>query len=507
MSGPGAQAPGKKHPLGARLALSYLVVILFGMGIIAPLDWLAVERLYQNSQGANLLAQAQLIAAALSTEASPSGDPVPYSQLSNLQPGIHTRVIDSQGAVVIGLSNQVQPASPEGLSLPQLALNRAGLVTAEELLSRPEIEQARAGRPATAIRRVEVAGGRAVLYAAAPVPDGNGSVVQIVYLAEPLPDIQWTALPPSVRWQLAGVILAALLLAGGAGLFFARRISRPLEKLAFAARAVANGDLDQTVPEDPGISELSTLGRAFNSMTSSLRQSDRAKNAFLADVTHELRTPLTVIKGTIETLQDGALDDLEAREPFLDSMGRETDRLIRLVNDLLVLARVDAGALNLQLQPVDLWELARWRCDNIKHCASQRQVRVETVISPQPGEQAGCLVIADADRLAQVLDNLLDNAIRYSPAGSVTKVTVGKENDRVICQVTDSGPGIPAEHLPLIFERFYRVDPARGRSQGGSGLGLAIVRGFVQAHGGEVSASSVEGQGATLAFWLPAASI
>lgn len=506
----GERAASKSLPLGTRLTLSYLAIILVGIGVASPLAWLTIERLYLENQRANLLAQAKLIAGALSADTLRSTDPTPYpySQLSNVQPGIHTRVIDPQGAVVISLAGPEQPASPDGLSLPQLAQNSAGTVTPKELMSRPEIDQARRGQPATALRRVDVAGGQPVLYAAAPVFSSDGNVVQIVYLATPLPDTQWAALPIIVRWQFIGVILGAILIASMAGLLLARRISRPLGKLADAALAVAGGDLGQTVPEDPAITELSLLGRAFNSMTNSLRKAEQVKDAFIVDVTHELRTPLTVIKGTIETLQDGALDDLAAREPFLNSMSQETERLIRLVNDLLVLTRADSDALNLQLRPVDLTELARSRCEHMQPYASQRQVQLIPTPSSQMVEQNSnqnsCLVLADADRLAQVIDNLLDNAIRYSPAGGEIKIVVEKDIDQVKCQVVDTGPGIPAKHLPNIFERFYRVEPARERNRGGSGLGLSIVRGLVMAHGGLVSASSVEGQGTTVTFRLPA---
>jgi signal transduction histidine kinase len=314
--------------------------------------------------------------------------------------------------------------------------------------------------------------------------------------------------------QLAAVLLAALLIASAAGLILSRRISRPLARLADAARLVAAGDLSQAVPEDPSITELTVLGRAFNTMTEALRQSDRTKTAFISDVSHELRTPLTVLKGTLETLEDGALDDHTARGSLLASMSRETERLIRLVNDLLVLTRADAGALNLQLRPVDLEELARARCAHFARAASQRQVRLVVLtglqsdnpdLSPLAGS-TGFTVLADADRLAQVLDNLLDNAIRYSPLNSEVKVTIYRAKDQIACQVTDSGPGIPADHLPFIFERFYRADPSRGRGQGGAGLGLAIVHSLVQAQAGHVSAVSTAGQGASVTFWLPAAS-
>ena len=491
--------------MGPRLALSYLAVILIGMAIVIPLAWLAVERLYLNAQRDNLLAQAELVAAALRTETPPQASPVPYTQTSNVLPGIHTRVIDPMGAVVIDLTASEGLLEPSGLDLPQLAQNASGLVTPEDLVNRPEIAQARLGQPATAIRRVDVAGGRRVLYAAAPVLSADKNVLQIVYLAMPLPDTQWSAIPVGVRWQLGIVILAAILLASTAGVLLSRRIARPLEKLAGAAHAVAAGDLGQTVPDESGIPELAMLGRAFNNMTTSLRQADQAKTAFISDVSHELRTPLTVIKGTIETLQDGAMDDLSGREPLLASMSRETERLIVLVNDLLVLTRADAGALNLQLRLVDLGELARSRCKALERVASQRQVCVRIVIDSSPVGQDTYKVLADADRLAQVLDNLLDNAIRYSPPGGEVRVTLAREGDQVACRVADTGSGIPARHLPFIFDRFYRADPARGRADGGSGLGLAIVRSLVLAHGGRTAASSIESQGTTVTFWLPAA--
>jgi signal transduction histidine kinase len=493
--------------LRTRLAVSYLLVILIGMALIAPLAWLAIERLYVNTESASLLAQAQLVAAALRSNPPPAGQ-VPYTQYSNTLPGIHTRVLDAQCAVVIDLSGSGPLSAPEAVALPQLAQNAAGVVTSSELMGRPEIAKAQLGQASTSIRSLDVAGGRRVLYAAVPVLSPEGSVSQIVYLATPLPDTQWGALPPALRWQFGGVILAAILLASSAGLLLARRISRPLAVLADAAQSIADGNLQQKVPEDPSISELAVVGQAFNHMTDSLRQSDQAKTAFISDVSHELRTPLTVIKGTIETLQDGALDDLAARGPFLDAMDRETDRLIRLVNDLLVLTRADAGSLNLRLHPLDLYELAKSRCQQFEKAAGQHQVSLSVLRGITGNDQGGreaLAPLADADRIAQVLDNLLANALHYSPPGSTISLTVNTEQGRVICCVSDTGPGIPAQHLPFLFDRFYRVDPARerDRNQGGSGLGLSIVRSLVQAHGGEVSISSIENKGTSVTFWLP----
>jgi signal transduction histidine kinase len=267
--------------------------------------------------------------------------------------------------------------------------------------------------------------------------------------------------------------------------------------LVRAAGAVAGGDLEQRIPLDSKIRELHSLGEAFNHMTESLQQAEKAKNAFVADVTHELRTPLTVINGTIETLEDGAIDDLEGRGPLLQSMQAETRRLIRLVNDLLVLTRADAGVLNLKLETIDLIDLARARAESLSSLALLRRV----VLKVEAEEKSR--VRADADRLTQVLDNLLDNAIRHAPEGSTVSVLVQNEGKEVRCAVNDRGAGIPAQHLPFVFERFYRVDSSRNRNTGGLGLGLAIVHSLLSAQGGRIIAENLEGQGTTFTFWLP----
>jgi signal transduction histidine kinase len=235
-------------------------------------------------------------------------------------------------------------------------------------------------------------------------------------------------------------------------------------------------------------------------MTANLRQADQAKTAFIADVTHELRTPLTVIKGTVETLEDGALDDLDGRSTLLSSMHQETDRLIRLVNDLLVLTRSDAGMLNLDIKPVDLSEMAKTRCERLTPLAARSEVTLDLI-----NTKRDCIALGDADRLAQIFDNLLDNAIRHTRRGSRVMVTIKPDEDQIQSEVRDQGVGIPREHLPYIFERFYRVSQSRDRQSGGSGLGLAIVRALVQAQGGRIIADSIEGQGTVITFWLPAA--
>src|SRR5512138_2827294 len=479
-----------------RLSLNYFLVLLLGMALASILAWLAVERLYVNTQRENLLAQARLIAASLQGSPLPTEAVQPYSQTSNVAPGGHTRVLSEGGAIVVGLpledSFTQMPAAEQYASIPTA-----------DLIRRSEIDAALNGTPATAIRRV--LGNQRVLYAAAPVYTDNGQIAGLVYIATPLPA---AGLPTDIILQLIGAILIAVLLAAFAGTLLARRIARPLEGLAEAATAISNGDLKKRVETESNIAELHSLKQTFNDMAESLRQSDEAKKAFIADVTHELRTPLTVIKGTIETLEDGALDDQEGRGPLLASMGRETERLIRMVNELLVLTRADAGSLQLDLQPLDLAELARSRCEILSGLATRQGINFGVKQLVPANTAASCLtpkVLADQDRLSQVIDNLLDNAIRHSPENSTITITIHAAQAVVACSVADQGAGISAQHLPFIFERFYRVDSSRNRKNGGTGLGLAIARALVEAQRGHISAQSVDGQGTTITFWLPQA--
>lgn len=478
-----------RMPIQLRISLTILFVLLLGMGLAAGFAWLSVEQLFLTTLRENLLAQAELTAAAFQGTPLSTADTEPYLQTANIQPGIHTRLVGDQGGVVISL-----PIMPNSTNVRVPQAENTGYVSPEALRQREEIKSALQGNPASAVRRVTAVGSRRVLYAAAPVFSETGEITGIVYLATPLPP---ALLPVNIILQLAGAVGIAILVAGMVGIILSHRISRPIESLFHAANAVASGNLEQKVPVDTNIRELHILGQAFNDMTDNLRHSELAKNAFIADVTHELRTPLTVIKGTVETLEDGALDDPEARGPMLTAMHQETDRLIRLVNDLLVLARADAGVLNLKIQSIDLVALVQSRISSLSVLAAPHGVKLAVEA------EDSLRICGDVDRLSQVLDNLLDNAIRYAPVGTIVKIAVRRDVGEVQCSVIDQGPGISAQHLPFIFERFYRVEPSRKRLTGGSGLGLAIVHSLVLAQGGRVNAHSIEGQGTMISFWLP----
>ena len=230
-----------------------------------------------------------------------------------------------------------------------------------------------------------------------------------------------------------------------------------------------------------------------------LKQLERTREEFVANVSHELRTPLSHIKGYVETLLDGARNDPEVAERFLKIIERNTSRLDLLIQDLLAISALESGRVTLNLQPLPLRPLAEKVLADLKTAASARAVKL---VNQLPDLTA----MADANRLEQVIANLVDNAIKYGRTeGTVTIGGCKTDANMLEIFVQDDGPGIPAESLDRIFERFYRVDKARSREQGGTGLGLSIVKHIVQNHGGKVWVKSELGKGATFFFTLPPA--
>jgi two-component system phosphate regulon sensor histidine kinase PhoR len=230
-----------------------------------------------------------------------------------------------------------------------------------------------------------------------------------------------------------------------------------------------------------------------------LRELEAVRQDFVANVSHELRTPLSLIKSTAETLLDGAKDDPAVATRFLEIIDKHANRLTLLIDDLLLLARLDSGRVALNFQALALRDSAQDSLDDFGIVARARAVTLENTVP------AGLVARADPDRLRQVLSNLIDNAIKYGrPEGRVTIAGRALAGERIELSVRDDGPGIPMESKERVFERFYRVDKARSREQGGTGLGLAIVKNVMQAHGGEVRVESSPGAGTTFFLTLPA---
>jgi two-component system phosphate regulon sensor histidine kinase PhoR len=230
-----------------------------------------------------------------------------------------------------------------------------------------------------------------------------------------------------------------------------------------------------------------------------LRQLEGVRQEFVANVSHELRTPLSLIKSATETLIDGAKDDPASLTRFLQIIDKHSNRLALLIDDLLLLSTLDSGVLRLNKQPLAIKSTVQEAIDDLRQRALTRDVTLENLVP------AGLIVLADNDRMRQVISNLVDNAIKYGRPGGTTKVG-GRalEDGRIEVSVADDGPGIPFDAQARIFERFYRVDKARSREQGGTGLGLAIVKHVIQAHGGEVRLTSDASTGSIFILTLPA---
>jgi two-component system sensor histidine kinase BaeS len=288
----------------------------------------------------------------------------------------------------------------------------------------------------------------------------------------------------------AGVALVAVL----GALLLSRAVLRPVRALTSAARGLGEGELARRVPVS-GRDEIAELGRAFNRMAESLQSAEERQRRLTGDIAHELRTPLANLRGYLEALRDGVVD---ASPELLDSLHEEALLQQRIVDDLQDLALAEAGALTYHRADVGLGDLLEAARTAHAAQAEAAGVTLRTRV-PYPVH-----VHADADRLRQVVGNLVGNALRATPAGGTVTLFAERRDGTAVLRVTDTGKGIPAEQLPHLFDRFWRADAARGRATGGSGLGLSIARQIVRDHGGRVEVESEVGAGTTFTVTLAA---
>jgi signal transduction histidine kinase len=360
--------------------------------------------------------------------------------------------------------------------------------------------------------------GQNFIYALAAVgPRGNpaGFVAAL--------DTSPTGLPSvltELSWGFLAAGLVALVVALLAGVVIARSIAGPLQGIATAAAAVAAGDYEHRLPET-GPPEIRRVASSFNVMMSRVEDGQRAMRDFVSNVSHELKTPLTSIQGFSQALMEGATPDEAARRRAAGIIHQEAGRMARLVEDLLDLARIESGQIVMRKSPLDLAQILSGAVERLLPQAAQKQIQIIKQWETLPP------VSGDGDRLAQVFTNLLDNAVKHTPAhGRITvssqmarglprprrmragmvqpdaTTTLSERGNFIAVSIADTGPGIPTADLARIFERFYQVDKSRKRGQG-IGLGLAISKEIIEAHGGYVRAESVEGVGTKFSVLLP----
>lgn len=510
-----------------RLTFSHLIVIILAMGLSGFLLLSFLEQYFLQALEDSLVAQARITAQTLIPEAAAQGPPV-----QDQSPAYNTVQQQRQG----NLALQTQNISPPTADLPPdlnnlnnatvelsalldthirlldaegvVIIDSRHLTQGQTLAHDPLVAQALTGRYARRTddsifdiwgiaNRSAGAGNleqEPAMHLALPVMVED-SIVGVVYLSQPLRDV--IAVLNDVRRLWVTATLIALGLSALVGLLLSRAIANPVRRLTAAANAVAAGRLDQQVPVKSN-DELGRLSRSFNQMTTRLQAARQMQLDMVSNVSHELRTPLTSIKGLLETLRGGAVDDPEVRDSFLEMAEDQANRLIRMVKDLLLLSRVDTETLRLQKTPTSLPRLVQDTVDYLSFQAEGKDLHVDITLNTR------CDTInIDPDRIEQVLLNLLDNAIKYSTPGGGIFITARDETEHVLIEIKDEGIGIPSDELQRIGERFYRADKARSRAEGGSGLGLAIARSLVEAHGGTLWLDSEEGRGTVVRFILP----
>ena len=390
--------------------------------------------------------------------------------------------------------------TPQGVAIADSVAPAASI---DNQIDQTEVQAAMRGLGAHEIR-VDPASGQAVLHAAAPVSQGT-RLLGVVQLAQPLDVTLERVRKTLASFALAG--LAALLVAGILAVWLGRRLIRPIRNLESASLAIADGDLQRRVPVESA-DEIGELGRAFNSMAQQVQITVEKQRQFVANASHELRTPVTNIKLRSEALLGGGVADSERARRYLSEIDSEADRLGRLANTLLDLSRLESGAVvhDEQAELVDPALIISAVTDDLR-------LRVESAgLALSVDIPAGLpAILVRPEQIEAALINLLDNSIKFTPPGGT--LSLGVQAVDGVCRITisDTGPGIPTDDLPYVFDRFYRVDKAHSRQSGrsslgsGAGLGLAIVQTLIEENNGQIRVTSVVGEGTTFTIDLPTA--
>lgn len=327
-----------------------------------------------------------------------------------------------------------------------------------------------------------------------PIQTRDGRIIGWLQAAQSMVAMQETL--EHLRMQLLLGLPLVLLLAGVGGLFLADRALRPIDHITRTAQAISASDLSRRMDYRGPADEVGRLANTFDRMLDRLQRAFAQERRFTADAAHELRTPLTVLKGRIGVVLSRPRPRVEYERTLRD-LEREVDRLIRLSTDLLFLARIDQGRLSWQPEVLNLSELLTATIEQMQPLAEEKGLVLETVISPDLS------AYGDADHLIRLFLNLLDNAIKYTPAGGRVTVEAERDGASMCIAVRDTGPGIPPGDIPHLFERFYRVETDRSRETGGAGLGLAIAYEIVRQLGGHIDVHSGPGRGTVFMVHLP----
>lgn len=454
----------------SRLFLSYIIVILLVTVTLGALMAYLVREHVVETKRIEMLAKSQAVAAVVNRALNNGRLPDRLEVMGELL-GAQIWVTDQRGKILAG-----NPPPRWNRPFPE---------------NSPRFDALFAGTPQSWVRS-----GR---------NQADPSIIVAVPLSSPSPAAVFLYTPITGVNQAIGAIDRLLLLsllvgtvaATLFGLLISRTLTRPLADISHAAARFAAGDYASRTGATGG-DEIGGLGRTFNTMAESLAKIEYNRREFLATVSHELKTPVASIQALAEALADGVAAEPEHRQRYLATIVGESQRIDRLIRDLLDLAQLEAGELAIVPEKTDLVAFLGREAAKYAHLLAEKglTLRVDAPAAVPP-------VLADPGWLAQIIANLVSNAVRHSPAGETIVITVQPAAGKVAVAVSDSGLGIPPEDQPFIWDRFYRVDKSRARSGGGTGLGLAITKRLVQAMNGEITLESTVGQGAKFTFTLP----
>lgn len=338
-------------------------------------------------------------------------------------------------------------------------------------------------------------GGKLYLLHGRPMLDGQRRFNGGVYVVSSLEDMKQSILRIRLALEFSGI--GALVLAVGAIFVLSRKLSKPLLRMEAAARRMARGEFEARVPVRDN-DELGSLGRAVNELAQSLQHYRDSQSEFFANISHELRTPVAYLEGYADVLAKGLITDEAERQKYFGIISQEAKRLKVIIQDLFELATMEEGRYDLHPALIDPAQLLADAGQMVELKASAKGLALRLEIGHAP------FIWADPVRMQQIVLNLLDNAIRYTPNGTIT-LSLAAAGEHAVIVVEDTGPGIPEAELPFIFERFYRVEKSRSRELGGTGLGLSIVKKLVELSGGELAVASAPGQGSRFTLQFPAA--
>jgi len=458
-----------------RMALWYAALLAGALALFGAATYVGLERYLQRSLEESLTKQARSIGDVLILNINRSGEDYVENEITeHYSPEINGRFIrvtraDGRQIFISGMPRD-GTFDPTHVPPPKLPV----------------------AQPFT--QEVEMSDGHELLLHGLPYSASNGTPY-LIEVAAPYNQIESVLRGLLLTFALGLPLIVALAMSGGYLLM--RRALRPVDEIRQKAAQITSRNLSERLPVVHTGDELERLATDLNRMIERLEESFLQINRFSADASHELRTPLTVLQGELESIAQSARGLPADVRDTIGSALEETQRLAKIVENLLAISRLEAGEARKQPERLDLAELARSTADQMRLLADEKQIALNCN-GAEPVE-----VEADAARLKQVVVNLLDNAIKYTSEGGRVDISVTRRDGRAVLNVADSGIGISAADLPHIFDRFYRADKARSRQMGGTGLGLSIVRSICVAHGGQVTVESSEGKGSVFQVEIP----